>query len=899
MGKFSFEFKKSIVSIKGKNIYIDIKDDEKNKRFTSEFLSSLQRKYSDFNFHINKLKDKVITANKTYKIYSNNKLKVGMEIESVGRIATVDCIQKNNNFYYDILIENINNSTALKLYGVFSEKVDFLNENNYIIFKGKVIEVNKKEYENQIDFNKNIIKLSNVDLIEKDDIRNIIKKTGTLRRPICVSSSLGQGFIDDEKIKKRENEISGYCITDVNTLNFVENKNMDIPLGIKAYVEIENRFYSVYIYVNSKDSEIEFCGHKIKVNEGIRIINTMISNSTKKYNGAYVFNVVDLLENKKYFRIGSLDHDGLVYISLLENNFNLLEQYMELFDVVAIEPIETLSAICNKGYKNGAYSNLKNVNELIRRLSIKYKIPLLFNESPIVVDIDDREFAREYFISNKIREENIKDRDKFIEEQRRIMGLSNFQYIRSTPEIVEELSEQGFELTDIELIIFESLMFEASLPKKSEITIIPNFLFVDDNKESKLKLKDMVKYNLIKKQLSNNSEIVNRVKEELKIIFKNNYQKVFLAAATISKRSRDFGYTTGDRGTAGCMMLCYVLGISNTNPLDFNLDYRMFLGPNYEKVPDIDINISSNIVKEISNELKTYFPNTMKASIASYYKENSVKSQILLKTGAKGLDVYYACYLMNGKLSRIQPHNSGIMLLPDNIDINYIFPTISYNDEKVPGYPYEYLEKTIPKVDILSKNDMDILKDINEYKNINDISLNDKNIYKFINRDTSEISELNTDYARKIIDIIHPNSFDDLVIIQGLLHGRGVLNSAQRCLKNKLKAIACREDLLELLEKNNIKNSFDIMEKIRKGNYHKLTDDEKEDLKKLPIEYQKSLEEIQYLFPKSHAISYAKQAYYTAYYIMNKDEILKNKNINEEDTDLCIEDLDEFIGEEF
>lgn len=875
MKELKFDFNNSLVKLKGEDLIINIKDDEKYKTFIKDFLSSLQEKFYNYNFIITG-KNRIITKNGIFYNENENNIKENQEVNLIGRISNIDMIFKNDRYYYDILVDNINDNHSLKVFYISKEKKQ-LNINDYIIYKGIVSRIEKKEYENQLNFKKLIIRTTDIEKISKEDIYNFVLESYS-RRPLCISSSLGNGFIDQYKLKDIDYIVKDYCITDNNTLNYVMD-NTNRPLGFKCFTKINNKYYSIYLYINKEDSTIKFNNKDILVNEAIKTINSFITNSTEMYDGYYVVNFDDILKNKELFKIGSMDSNGIIFQSLLDGDFDLVETYIGIFNILAIEPISNLEHLCKECRKNSSIENLIKINKLIYALSYKYHLPIVFNDNAMVINKEDREIALDFIISEKIKSENIniKNRDDFCIEERKKFDIGKIGYIWKYKEILKELRQQGFNETDIRYMMFcEMLLFE-TLKKRNEITIIPNELLVDDNKEDKDLLKKMIKKGIKEKGLDI-SKVKERVMKETDIILKNNYQKIFIGASTVVKRNKEIGYVTGDRGTAGCMLICYILGISNTNPLDYGLDYRMFLGPNCEKVPDIDINISNDIVKDKSEEIMKYFKNTMKASISNFFKEKSIKSQIFTKT-IPNFDINYGCSFLNRKLSRIQPHNSGIMLLP-NIDSNYIFPTITYGEDKIriPLYPYEYLEKHIPKLDILSKTDMDILKKLNDYKNIDEISLDLKEVYQYILNNSDEISELNTDYAKSIIKLIKPKSFNDLVIIQGLLHGKGILSSAKNCLNNNLKAIACREDLVEILESYNVKNSFMIMENIRKGNYNKLSEDDLEEIKKLPNEYQKALEQIQYLFPKSHAISYAKQAYYTAFYEINKDEILKFSN---------------------
>lgn len=874
----------------GQNIYVDIKDNEKKKEFVFQYLPELKEKYKKFNFFINSFKE-IIMADKEYKVYSDDDLKVDEEIETIVRISSMETSKINGSYHYEFLLDNLNKPTSLKAFGNFLEKKE-LNLNDIVKIKGKVIKEIKKSYENSIKFKKYIIQLENIDKIEECNIvdMNYIK---TKRKILTASSKLSEGFIDEIGIEKIHKKIDGCCFTDTNTLNFVMHKKG--PLALKVYWQACNdKYYTMTLFLNSEDIEIDYEGTKLKVNEGIRALNEMIS-SAGMHKGRYVFDIKDIMKYKEHFLLGSLDQEGVIYQALFDGDYELMGQYMDMFNILGIESLDNLKKVCSEGRKNGSMSKLKEVNEKIRRLAIKLSVPLIFADNPVVLNKEDREAAIEFYISEEIKDADDKDRNKLIQQLRNKIDIDGISYIRTVPEVIDELVLQGFRMKDIEWMIFSEQLFYASLIPREKITIIPKYLFVENDIKEKEMFKKYILGKLSKISDSNTRE---RANAEYKIVVSKNYYKLFIAAMAVAKRSKELGYPVSSRGTAGSMLLCYLLGISDTNPMEYNLDYRMFLGPNNEKVPDIDINVSSTIVKQIIDELKKYFPNTLKASVISCYKENSIKSQILFKTKPDKADVWYTCSVLNGKIARLQAHNSGIMLLPSKIDKNYIFPTVKYDGEEIAGYPYEYLEKHIPKIDILSKNDIEILKDIETITDLESIDLNDPKIFELINKDSSEISELNTDYSRKIINLVKPKKFKDLITIQGLLHGKGILYSAEKCMRKNLTVISSRETLFGLLKHYKVENSFAIMEKVRKGNYDSLTDSELEELKKLPDAYREAISQIQYLFPKAHAISYAKQAYYTAYYLLNKGEILRNKKKITKDDELSLEEIDELIGGE-
>lgn len=874
----------------GNLIKIEILEENRRKEFEEKYLPILKEKYKDYNFIILKNKYKTTYKDKEYRIFNINNIKPNLQLETIAIVDHFEVEEIRGNYKHKISLDNFFAPTSINCELFIDYKKD-IRINDIVKIKGIVREIPINEDKKHLRY---YIEADEIEILNREEIDGF-EKYKTKRYLLTAQSNLSNGFINEKTLERYSNKIEHYCFADYNTLNFVENKN-NVPLCLRCYFEAYNdKKYSVFIFLNQEDEEIEYEENKIKVNKGIRALNELISTG-ENYKDGYLVNYDKLMKYKEYFLLGSLDKEGLVFQSLLDDDYDLLKQYIDMFSIIGIEPLDNLKSIQKEGRKNSSISNLKKVNEIIRRISIKENKVLIFADNPVVVNKEDREIVREFILANKLK--NNKHKNENINKLRNEIDIEEISFVRSIPEIIEELKIQGFNLKDIQNIIFNEIVFYSSLISKDKITIIPDTVFLEKSANDNKQLKDCLSNIIADNKLER--KYLDRLKDELKIIFNKKYSKIFLAALAVVKVSKEYNYPISERGTASNMLLTYLLGISSIDPIKYNLNYNMFLGNDNNKMPDIDINVSSEIIKEIIEEINKYFKNTIKASIASTAKELYIKQ--LLNRLNSTIDFEYASNLMSNKLLRIQPHNSGIMLLPNNIDINYIFPTIKYNDDFIPAYPYEYIENKIPKIDILSKNDLNILKNIETIIQLKEIDLNSEEIYNFINLKSEDISELNTDYAKKIIDIIKPNNFNDLVVIQGLLHGKGVFSSAEYCKNNNMKIISSREDLLNLLEKYNIQNSFNIMEIIRKGKFEFLTEDQINELKeKLPNKYFKILSKIKYLFPRSHAIAYAKQSCYSAYYKIHEKEILKSKEqikILEYDDGISLEDIEEFLTED-
>lgn len=891
----NFKFGKVVVNMNGSFINIEIPDKKTLDKFEKEYLDKLKTTFKDrFKFNITGPKRVVDTNMGTFKIITNKQGTLGEKIKTIATLVNVEKIVYDNNIKYILFFNNMHTPTGFKAEYTTNQNIDFKLFDKYVMV-GFFVNYQRdlKDYEKAMKYVPTYLKVSKIKNIKDTEIiiNNMEEDNELKRTPLACYSKNSKGFIDYKQIKLLESEgkISSCCFTDNNTNSWVEKTDVNQPLALEFFVKNDicqddkDTIYSMTLYVDSEDSTINYNGKDIVVNEGVRAVNKLISNA-EEHHGAFLFKLSEVLKYKSegYFKLGSFNRDGIVFKCLMEKNYHILNRYCNQIDYYGIEPVSNLFYLVIEN-KIDTLNDLLDINRKIYRLSKIREKKVVFVENAVVGNKDEVNVALSYYISKKVKKENSKDIKK-INNWMFNFPKNRISYIRSIKEVWLELNEQGFDDKEaLEILINEKEAFNELKFKKS-ITVVPETLIVPASIEMKTKIKDICVAKLkeiYKENLS--KEVVERLKDELGIIFKNNYETLFYLAYILAKRVRDKGYTVGGRGTAGNLLVTYLLDVTDSNPIEYDLDYRMFYGPYSEKVPDLDLNVPKEIVKERTEELMEAYKNILiKASVHSTLKEDGLKSTVFSKIPSilEYIDVDYAANMASDLYQRTQPHSSGVLIIPEDFDSDYIFPTINYNDERIPAYDYHKLDKTLIKIDILSKNHMDIMKKISELTDINNVNLNDGRVYEMINSlKTDGIPELNTDHMKRIISVVKPTCFDDLVKIQGLAHGRGVFkNNAELLIKQGKDYISSREDLLDILNKYNVSNSFMIMEKVRKGNYHKLSVEELKELDKVPEELRNSIKKIQYLFPRAHAVSYSKISYYVAFYKVYEDGIERRLN---------------------
>jgi DNA polymerase III alpha subunit len=114
-----------------------------------------------------------------------------------------------------------------------------------------------------------------------------------------------------------------------------------------------------------------------------------------------------------------------------------------------------------------------------------------------------------------------------------------------------------------------------------------------------------------------------QLEEEFTLIDKNNFVPVFLQVKTILELLQVLSEESSQpiphiiRGSAGSSLVCYLLGITQIDPLLYGIQLARFMNSKRKDIPDIDIDVPYNRREEIYGKIATTWPG-MVARISNY-----------------------------------------------------------------------------------------------------------------------------------------------------------------------------------------------------------------------------------------------------------------------------------------
>ena len=224
--------------------------------------------------------------------------------------------------------------------------------------------------------------------------------------------------------------------------------------------------------------------------------------------------------------------------------------------------------------------------------------------------------------SRKIKD--IGDRLNYLYPDRKISFQKYNLFIQSRPEIEFDFNEIGITRTDIYENTIEISNKVSEYDFNSGLDLLPVPKTNADQKLSEMAFQGLEKLRLTDSWLGNDV-YEQRLMEELEVIRDKAFASYFLVVADMINWAKENSIMVGPgRGSAAGSLVCYVLGITDVDPIEYDLLFFRFINPERNDFPDIDTDFEDRRRKEVKDYLKKKFKHVASISTYTYFKDKGV-----------------------------------------------------------------------------------------------------------------------------------------------------------------------------------------------------------------------------------------------------------------------------------
>ena len=419
-------------------------------------------------------------------------------------------------------------------------------------------------------------------------------------------------------------------------------------------------------------------------------------------------------------------------------------------------------------------------------------------------------------------------------------GLPNQEYyFKSADEMKKLFADVPEAITNISEIVDKVEIFnlarEVLLPKFEipETFLVPEDT-TDGGKRGENKFLHHLTYEGAKRRYAEiTPEIKERIDFELLTIENSGYPGYFLIVQDFIAEARKMGVSVGPgRGSAAGSVVAYCLGITNIDPLLYNLLFERFLNPDRVSLPDIDIDFDdegrSKVMDYVINkygskqvaQIITYGTMAAKSSVRDTARVldlplfeadkiakliplnlnlakifsmeedklkkalrpedfDKVKELIALgKASDLGGETIQQAQILEGNLRNTGIHACGVIITPDDITNFVPVATAKDSDLYVTQFDNSVVESAgLLKMDFLGLKTLTLIKDtvkLVKYRTGKDINpdefpIDDVKTYELFQRgETVGIFQYESAGMQKYMKELKPTVFPDLIAMNAL-----------------------------------------------------------------------------------------------------------------------------------
>ncbi len=412
---------------------------------------------------------------------------------------------------------------------------------------------------------------------------------------------------------------------------------------------------------------------------------------------------------------------------------------------------------------------------------------------------------------------NMLDRFNYLYPERRISFQDYNLFIQSREEIEADFKKALINRTDI----FDNTMEIADKVQEYDFYQGLDLLPVPKT-DADERLQELALQGLERLGKASDEAYLERIKEEMKVTSKKKFSSYFLVVSDMVNWAKENNIMVGPgRGSAAGSLVCYALGITDVDPIKYNLLFFRFINEERNDFPDVDVDFMDRQRKEVKEYLKKRFTHVASISTYTYFKDKGVirdASRVFMvplqevNRALKPVDTFedfmespntkefrtrypevvWLADRLRGRIRSVGVHASGVVVAKDNLR-NYA-PVESREDAQdkvsgripVVGYDMDTVADVgLIKLDVLGLKTLSVISDtLQSIKNrtgkdinLSELKLDDANVYKMLSDGyTKGVFQAEATPYTNLLIKMGVDKFEDLVASNALVRP-GAMNT--------------------------------------------------------------------------------------------------------------------------
>src|SRR5688572_2322311 len=304
------------------------------------------------------------------------------------------------------------------------------------------------------------------------------------------------------------------------------------------------------------------------------------------------------------------------------------------------------------------------INNTLLKFAKKFNVPVIATNDSHYTDKEDYNAHDILLCINTGEKQATRGYDDFVNDdahvkERRFKFPNDQFYFKSAEEmktlfsdIPEAIDNTNLVADKVELLNLKQDILLPAFP------IPPNFQLHNDSNLNQWEYLKHLTWEGAKKRYSEiTQELEERIDFELFTIKTMGFAGYFLIVSDFIKEGRNLGVFVGPgRGSAAGSVVAYCIGITNIDPIKYNLLFERFLNPDRKSMPDIDTDFDDEGRQKVIDYVVAKYGKQQVAQIITY---GTMAAKMSIKDVARVMDLPLS---ESNMLTKLVPERPGIEL---------------------------------------------------------------------------------------------------------------------------------------------------------------------------------------------------------------------------------------------